>query len=59
MDRHSADALLRDALLLLNDRPNFGLRSDPHFTSYRLAARIEAWLGQHSGADEDRHGARR
>jgi hypothetical protein len=37
-------ALLREALDLLNDRPNFGLRRDPHQTSYKLALRIEAHI---------------
>lgn len=33
-------ALLREALDFLNDRPSFGLRRNPHHTSYGLAARI-------------------
>ena len=37
-----ADALLRRALELLNDRPNFGLRRDASVTSYKLAAAIDA-----------------
>jgi len=36
--------LLRDALALLNDHPNFSLCHDRNMTSYRLAARIEAYL---------------
>lgn len=36
--------LLREALELLNDRPNFSLRHDPTRTSYRLAERISEYL---------------
>jgi len=39
-------ALLREALDLLNDRPNFSLRRDRSATSYRLAARIDAHLAK-------------
>ena len=44
MDDNPAHALLRDALALINDRPNFSLRGDAHASSYRLAGRIEAYL---------------
>lgn len=48
MDDHLAEALLRDALQLMNDRPNFGLRRDPGFTSYWLAARIDLYFATRS-----------
>lgn len=38
--------LLRDALDLLNDRPNFSLRRNRGATSYALASRIDAYLAQ-------------
>jgi len=44
MDDDPAHTLLRDALALLNDRPNFSLRHDPKATSYRLAGRIDAYF---------------
>ena len=44
MDDIPAHILLRDALALFNDRPNFGLRRDPGATSYRLAGRIDAYF---------------
>lgn len=44
MPRSDTISLLCDALELLNDRPNFGLRRDSAVTSYKLAARIEAHL---------------
>jgi DNA-directed RNA polymerase specialized sigma24 family protein len=37
-------ALLREALELLNDGPNFGLRRDRRVTSYALASRIDAHI---------------
>lgn len=37
-------ALLRDAFDLLNDRPNFSLRRNRAITSYKLAARMDAYL---------------
>jgi DNA-directed RNA polymerase specialized sigma24 family protein len=43
-----ADALLREALAWLNDRPNFRLCSDARASSHRLAARIEAYLTHRS-----------
>ncbi|HIV77300.1 MAG TPA: hypothetical protein H9899_07230 [Candidatus Sphingomonas excrementigallinarum] len=36
-----ANDLLRQALDLLNDRPNFGLRRDASVTSYDLAGKID------------------
>ncbi|MBA2934634.1 sigma-70 region 4 domain-containing protein [Sphingomonas sp. CGMCC 1.13654] len=49
MDDTPAHALLRDALALLNDRPNYGLRHAPHETSYRLAGRIDAYFARRVG----------
>jgi DNA-directed RNA polymerase specialized sigma24 family protein len=46
MDDIPAHALLRDALALLNDRPNFSLRRDPRTTSYTLAGRIDAYFAR-------------
>jgi len=46
MDDIPAHALLREALALFNDRPNFGLRRDPRATSYRLAGRIDAYFAR-------------
>jgi DNA-directed RNA polymerase specialized sigma24 family protein len=46
MDDIPAHALLRDALALLNDRPNFGLRRDPRVTSYKLARRIDDYFAR-------------
>ncbi len=47
----SALVLLREALDLFNDRPNFSLRRDRDRTSYKLAARIDAHLAAR-GASE-------
>jgi hypothetical protein len=46
MDDIPAHALLREALALFNDRPNFGLRRDPRATSYKLAGRIDAYFAR-------------
>ena len=57
MEDIPAHALLREALAFLNDRPNFGLRNEPHATSYRLAGRIEAYFARRvaaPGANIDR-----
>lgn len=51
MDDNPAHALLCDALALLNDRPNFGLRGDAHTSSYRLAGRIEAYLARRTAGE--------
>lgn len=37
-------ALFEEALDFLNDRPNFSLRRDRNSTSYKLAARMDAYL---------------
>lgn len=43
-DIETAGGLLSEALELLNDRPNFGLRHDAGRTSYKLAARIGDYM---------------
>jgi hypothetical protein len=44
MSHAQSIALLKEALDFLNDRPSFGLRSNPHLTSYQLASRIDGHL---------------
>lgn len=46
MDDIPAHALLREALTLLNDHPNFSLRHWRRQSSYRLARRIETYLAR-------------
>lgn len=53
MDDIPAHALLREALALLNDRPNFSLRRSPDVTSYRLAGRIGAYFARRVAPNED------
>lgn len=52
MDDIPVHALLREALELLNDRPNFGLRRAPEVTSYRLAGRIDTYFSRRATASE-------
>lgn len=53
MDDIPAHALLREALTLFNDRPNFGLRNAPEVTSYRIAGRIDAYFARRGPVSDD------
>ena len=55
MSDPEAIVLLREALALFNDHPNFSLRRDRAVTTYKLAARIELHLRL---VDAQAHGRR-
>lgn len=50
MSDAAAFALLKEALQLFNDTPNFTLRGDRRVSSYELASRIEAYLSATAAA---------